>query len=115
MSHVNQTDRILKMLHVAGPAGITQLDMYRPLDGGPPILALSQRIGSLIRAGHPIESRRERTGTRATIARYVVTGDRMRGSLPGTPLPTSCKTTEAQPEEEPLVHSSTRSRPETRA
>jgi hypothetical protein len=114
MTGQTQTDRILRMLRNAGPSGITQLDMMRPLDGGPPILALSQRIGDLRRAGHAIDARRERTGGNANVARYTLAGERSRGTVPGTPLETSWQTTPAQPEEEPLVHSSTSS-PETRA
>lgn len=107
MKTPSQTTRLLRMLEVAGAGGITQLDMMRPLDGGAPIMALSQRIGDLTRSGHTVESRRERTPAGANIARYSLTGDRMRGTVPRTPPETSCKTTTAQPEDTDLVHSST--------
>lgn len=106
MTGPTQTDRILRMLQVAGPSGITQLDMMRPLDGGPPIMALSQRIGDLRRAGHPIDARRQRTAGGANVARYTLTGDRSRGTVLGTPPETSCKTTTAQPGEQSSVQAS---------
>ncbi|MDX8151876.1 helix-turn-helix domain-containing protein [Patulibacter brassicae] len=112
MTRPTQTARIVRMLEVAGPSGITQLDMMRPLDGGPPIMALSQRIGDLRRAGERIVVETIRTPGGARCARYRLP-DPSRDDSPGATVPghnppeTSWQTTTAQPEENPLVQSST--------
>ena len=103
MTRPPQTERILRMLRNAGERGLTPLDVVQPSDGGSPILALSQRIGDLIQAGHEIDSQREPTASGGRVARYVLIRERSRATFSGTPPRTSCKTPPAQPEEQTLV------------
>lgn len=68
-----QPARVLRMLEDAGTSGLTQLDVIvRPSDGGPAILALSQRVGELRARGHRIDVTRTRTSDGTVIARYVL-------------------------------------------
>jgi hypothetical protein len=103
MSQPTQLERLVALLRAAGDGGLTQLEVL-DLRNERPILALSQRIGDLRRAGYPIESRRERTPGGANIARYVLTGEPMRATFGSTPPETSCKTPTAHPEDRTLVH-----------
>lgn len=100
-------ERVRRMLVVAGPAGLTQLDMMRPPDGGPPIMALSQRIGDLKKTGVRVLTETVRSPSGAPIARYHLDAVVSRGSVP-THNPSSApwQASQTQPEEEPLVHSS---------
>lgn len=104
MKRPTQAARILAMLEAAGARGLTQLEAINATDGGRPILALSQRVGELIRDGHSIESRRERTAGGSIVARYVLTDERSRATVARTPPPERSSVPKAQPEEEPLVH-----------
>jgi hypothetical protein len=79
---MSQVHRVLQMLRAAGPAGLTQLEVLRDAGGGPPILALSQRIGDLRRAGHRIDVEMTRTSSGARVARY-----RLAGTPPAPPGP----------------------------
>lgn len=102
-----QVERVRRMLNVAGAAGLTQLDMMRPPDGGPPIMALSQRIGDLKKTDVRVLRETVRSPNGAPIARYRLDAVVSRGSVPThNPSSASWQAPQTQPEEQTLVHSS---------
>jgi len=64
-----QAERVLDALRRAGQYGITQVEMYSPGDGGPPIARLAARVLELRDQGHQIVS----DGRRNKCAVYVLT------------------------------------------
>jgi len=89
---MTQTQRVLKALEDAGPAGITQKDFLLPdiIDGGAPITRVGARIKELREDGHVIES----AGVRQKFAVYVLVRTRPAENLtpewnwPERPSPT---------------------------